>query len=293
MCWMMPGSWLYASSMRNELSSIFTASSAHASASGRSAPAAATIALRVMRLGLMVSGYYSSGRGGGDGHGARVRAILRPMPLEPEFVGRTFDDFLFRPRRGVVRSRRAVRLTSHLTRSIELELPIVSANMDSVTTSDMARAIALEGGLGFIHRAMPIEAQAAEVPRVKRRHGYVVEEPISLPRDATLAEAREVTRRHRITGILIEEGRGSGVLAGLLSNRDMPWNDEALDRKVEDFMTPFDRLHVAPPDIGVREAERLLFEHRIEKLPLVDAERRIRGLITKSDLQLAREQPDS
>ena len=215
------------------------------------------------------------------------------MSVEPEFVGRTFDDFLFRPRQGVVRSRRAVRLSSRLTRSIELELPIVSANMDSVTTGDMARAIALEGGLGFVHRAMPIEAQAAEVARVKRRHGYVVQEPISLPRDATLAEARDVTRRHPITGILIEERRGSGVLAGLLSNRDMPWNDEALDRKVEDFMTPFDRLHVAPPDIGVREAERLLFEHRIEKLPLVDADRRIRGLITKSDLQLAREQPDS
>ncbi|HET9325598.1 MAG TPA: IMP dehydrogenase [Candidatus Eisenbacteria bacterium] len=215
------------------------------------------------------------------------------MPLEPEFIGRTFDDFLFRPRQGVVRSRRSVRLTSRLAKTISLELPIVSANMDSVTTGDMARALALEGGLGFIHRAMPIEAQAAEVAHVKRRHGHVVEEPISLPRDATLAEAREVTRRHRITGILIEEQRGSRVLAGLLSNRDMPWSDEALDRKVEEFMTPLERLHVAPPDVDVREAERILFEHRIEKLPLVDAERRIRGLITKSDLKLARDQPDS
>src|SRR4029453_7815662 len=174
-----------------------------------------------------------------------------------------------------------------------LELPIVSANMDSVTAGDMARALALEGGLGFIHRAMPIEAQAAEVSRVKRRHGHVVEEPISLPRDATLAEAREVTRRHRITGILIEEQRGSRILAGLLSNRDMPWSDEALDRKGEKFTPPFERLHVARPDVDVAEAERILFEHRIEKLPLVDGERRIRGLITKSDLQLVREQPDS
>jgi len=215
------------------------------------------------------------------------------MPLEPEFIGRTFDDFLFRPRQGVVRSRRAVRLTSQLTKSIALELPIVSANMDSVTAADMGRALALEGGLGFVHRAMPIVAQAAEVTRVKRRHGHVVEEPISLPRDATMAEAREVTRRHNITGILIEEQRGSRILAGLLSNRDMPWRDEALDRKVEEFMTPFERLHVARPEVDVAEAERILFAHRIEKLPLVDGERRIRGLITKSDLQLGREQPDS
>jgi IMP dehydrogenase len=215
------------------------------------------------------------------------------MALEPGFVGRTFDDFLFRPKQGVVRSRRAVRLTTRLTRSIPLELPIVSANMDSVTGGDMARTLALEGGLGFVHRAMPIEAQAMEVGRVKRRHGYVVDEPISLPRDATLREAREVIRRHRITGILIEEHRASGRLAGLLSNRDMPWNDQALDRRVDEFMTPFERLHVAAPDVDVREAERILFEHRIEKLPLVDAERRIRGLITKSDLLMARQRPDS
>ena len=215
------------------------------------------------------------------------------MPIEPEFIGRTFDDFLFRPRKGVVRTRRSVKLTSWLSRSIELQLPIISANMDSVTLGEMARTLALEGGIGFVHRALPIAAQATEVSRVKRSHGYVVEEPISLPRDATLREAREVTRRHRITGILIEESRGSRILAGLLSNRDMPWNGQMLDHRVDEFMTPFERLHVAPPDVDVREAERILFEHRIEKLPLVDTGRRIRGLITKSDLRLARERPDS
>ncbi len=215
------------------------------------------------------------------------------MPLEPEFLGRTFDDFLFRPRRGVVRSRRGVKLSSPLSRSIELQLPIVSANMDSVTLGEMARTLALEGGLGFVHRALPIETQAEEVARVKRSHGHVVEVPISLPRDATLREAREVTRHHHITGILIEESRGSRILAGLLSNRDMPWNERSLDRRVDEFMTPFERLHVAPPDVDVHEAERILYEHRIEKLPLVDPDRKIRGLITKSDLRLARERPNS
>jgi len=215
------------------------------------------------------------------------------MDLETAFIGRTFDDFLFRPRRGVVTSRRAVRLTSRLTRGIALELPIVSANMDSVTTGDMARTLALEGGLGFVHRAMPIAAQADEVARVKRSHGHVVEEPIVIPRDATLREALEVIRRHRITGLLVEEHRGDRVLAGLLSNRDVPWDLGGLDRPVEAFMTPFARLHTAAPDVEVREAERILYEHRVEKLPLVDGERRIRGLITKSDLSLARRRPES
>jgi IMP dehydrogenase len=215
------------------------------------------------------------------------------MDIEPGFLGRTFDDFLFRPRQGVARSRRAVRLTTRLSRRIALELPIASANMDSVTAAAMAKTMALEGGIGFIHRALPIATQAEEVARVKRSHGHVVEQPISLPRDATLREAREVTRRHHITGILIEESRGSGVLAGLLSNRDLPWRAGGEDRRVDAFMTPFERLHVAGPDIGVREAERIMYEHRIEKLPLVDGARRILGLITKSDIILSHRRPDS
>ena len=213
--------------------------------------------------------------------------------LEPGFVGRTFDDFLFRPRHGVVESRRDVKLALRFSRRIALELPIVSANMDSVTGARMARTMALEGGLGIVHRGMPIEAQAAKVEQVKRSHGHVIEHPHALPRDATLREAREFIRRHHITGILIEETRGSGVLAGLLSNRDMPWTRERDAEKVEAFMTPFERLHTAAPGVEAREAERILHEHRIEKLPLVDRERRIRGLITKRDLLLERERPDS
>jgi IMP dehydrogenase len=215
------------------------------------------------------------------------------MELEPGFIGRTFDDFLFRPRRGVVRSRGEVRLTTRLSAHVPLELPIVSANMDSVTTASMARTMALEGGLGFVHRAMSIEAQADEVAQVKRSHGHVVETPIVLPRDATLREAREVIAQHRITGILIEEARGSGVLAGILSNRDMPWDGGDGERRIDELMTPFARLRVAPPDVDLREAERILFENRIEKLPLVDSDRRIRGLVTKSDLILARQRPYS
>jgi IMP dehydrogenase len=209
------------------------------------------------------------------------------------FQGRTYDDFLFRPQKGRAASRRDVRLRSRLTGRIEVELPIVSANMDSVTESPMARVMALEGGIGVIHRAMPIEQQAREVERVKRSHGWVVEEPLRLPRSATLGQAREFIRQRGITGILIEEHPGDGVLAGLLSNRDLPWNEEHDGEPVDHFMTPFEQLHVRAPGVRLEEAERVLYEHRIEKLPLVDEARRIRGLITKTDIRLSRERPDS
>jgi IMP dehydrogenase len=213
--------------------------------------------------------------------------------LEREFVGRTYDDFLFRPQAGVASSRGEIALAAPLSRGLGLELPVASANMDSVTGARMAKTMALEGGIGFIHRAMSIEAQARSVGKVKRSYGYMVEQPLSLPRDATIREAREFTRKHNITGILIEEARGSNVLAGLLSNRDMPWDSAFEESRVQDFMTPVERLITARPGIAAEDAERLLFEKRIEKLPLVDEQRRIRGLITKKDISLARQRPSS
>ena len=209
------------------------------------------------------------------------------------FHGRTFDDFLFRPRLGRVGSRVDVELTSPFSTGIRLELPVVSANMDSVTGADMARTMALEGGLGIVHRALSIEDQAREVERVKRSHGWMVENPLRLPRNATVREARETTRRHGVTGLLIEEEPGSGVLAGLLSKRDMPWIEGRDGDPVERHMTPFSKLHLGRPGMSPDEAVRILYEHRIEKLPVVDDARRILGLITKSDILLSRERPDS
>ncbi len=211
--------------------------------------------------------------------------------VEAEFIGRTYDDFLLRPQLGVVPSRRDVSLRTSLSRRISLELPVVSANMDSVTGGWMAQALALEGGIGFIHRAMPIAAQAESVARVKRTYGYVVEQPLSLPRGTTVREARAFIARHDTTGILIEEAHGSGILVGLLSNRDLPWLEGFEDQGVEAFMTPIERLVTGPPDITIEEAERRMFERRIEKLPLVDGARRIRGLITKRDIILTRRRP--
>lgn len=213
--------------------------------------------------------------------------------VEAELFGRTFDDFLFRPQRGIVESRRKVELGSPLTKTLDISLPVIAANMDSVTRKEMAKTLALEGGVGIIHRGMSIADQAREVSSVKRSHGHLVEKPLCLAKGATIREARIFTKKHHITGILIEETPGSMKLAGLLSNRDMPWSEAERDRRVEEFMTPVSRLVTASPKITSAEAERLMFERRIEKLPVVDEQGLIRGLITKKDLILSRQRPYS
>ncbi len=215
------------------------------------------------------------------------------MKIEPEFVGKTFDDFLFRPQCGQVTSRRGVSLETRLAGRLRLGMPVVAANMDSVTEEAMAKTMALEGGIGIIHRAMPIAAQAAQVERVKRSHGYKVENPLCLPRHATIREAKAFIAKQHITGILIEEEKGGRKLAGMLSNRDIPWMEGYGDRRVEEFMTPLAQLTTRAPGIAVDEAERIMFENRIEKLPLVDAQGTIQGLITKKDVILYRQRPFS
>ncbi len=213
------------------------------------------------------------------------------MTLDSAWIGKTFDDYLFRPQSGITSSRREISLRTRLTRSLALELPIVSANMDSVTGREMAKAMALEGGLGVIHRALSIERQAEMVQRVKRSHSAVIEHPLCLPRGTTIREARVFAHRHNITGILIVEEPDSDILAGLLSDRDMPWAPELEHHRVDDFMTPVAELHTHAPGISEEEAERILFEKRIERLPLVDAEHRIHGLITRKDVLFLRKRP--
>jgi IMP dehydrogenase len=140
---------------------------------------------------------------------------------------------------------------------------------------------------------MGIEAQAAMVQKVKRSQGYVVEKPLCLPETATLDEARQFTNKHGISGILIESSAGGRRLAGLLSNRDMPWVEGMGRRPVGELMTPREALHTAAPGISVEEAERIMFEHRVEKLPVVDADGKIAGLITRRDLISFRQRPYS
>jgi IMP dehydrogenase len=216
------------------------------------------------------------------------------MPeLESMFVGRTFDDFLFRPQHSPVASRRGVDLAMPLTGGTKLALPILGANMDTVVGEEMAKTLALEGGLGFLHRNASVADQASRVRYVKTRHSYVIEHPLWLVRTATIAEARLEIRRHNASSFLIEETKGSHALAGLLSHRDMPLDTASDARPVAEFMTPRARLVTRPPSVSLEEAERAMFEHRVEKLPLVDESGRLHGLITMRDLKLYKQKPHS
>ncbi|HEX9187179.1 MAG TPA: IMP dehydrogenase [Vicinamibacteria bacterium] len=213
--------------------------------------------------------------------------------LEPLFVGKTFDDFLFRPQHTPVGSRREVSLAMPLVAGLDLELPVLGANMDTVVGEEMAKTLALEGGIGFLHRNASIAEQAARVRYVKTRHSYVIDAPARLPLSATMAEARADMRKHNASSFLIEEEKGSGRLAGILSHRDMPLDAASDARPVSDFMTPRERLVTRPPSVSLEEAERAMFEHRVEKLPLVDDEGRLRGLVTMRDLKLYKQKPHS
>lgn len=211
--------------------------------------------------------------------------------LDPQWIGKTFDDFLFRPQKGITSTRAGIPLRSRLTQHIALDLPIVSSNMDSVTGGDMAETMALEGGLGVIHRGQSIERQCETLSRVKRSHSAVIEQPRTLPVGSTIEEARLFARRHKINGILIETKAGSGILAGVLTRRDIPWDRSRDKESVETFMTPTSRLKTAPPDVATEEAAKIMFEGRIERLPLIDQEHRICGLITRKDVRFLRERP--
>jgi IMP dehydrogenase len=213
--------------------------------------------------------------------------------IEPVFVGRTFDDFLFRPQHSPVRTRREVSLAMPLVAGLDLELPVLGANMDTVVGEEMAKTLALEGGIGFLHRNAGIAEQAARVRYVKTRHSYVVERPLLLERTATIAEARQLIRKYNASSFLIEEVKGSGRLAGILSHRDMPLDDASDARPVSEFMTPRQRLVTRAPSVSLEEAERAMFDHRVEKLPLVDEHGRVCGLVTMRDLKLYKQKPHS
>ncbi len=211
--------------------------------------------------------------------------------VEPLFLGATFDDMLFRPQEGLVESRRQVDISMPLVRGIDLKLPLVGANMDTVTGPEMAKALALEGSLGFLHRNCSIEEEAAAVRHVKRQHAYIIEQPRLLHRGVALGEARRHMERLNVSGVLVEEQPGNGVLAGILSHRDLPNFPVPKGEPIESFMTPFARLVTARPGIAVEEAEQLMYRHRVEKLPLIGPDRQIRGLITMRDLRLAKNKP--
>jgi IMP dehydrogenase len=199
----------------------------------------------------------------------------------------TFDDVLLVPRRSDVHPR-DVSTRTRFSRRIELNIPIVSAAMDTVTEAELAIALAREGGIGVIHKNLTIEEQVAQVDRVKRSESGMIVDPFTLPPDATLEEAHGLMARYHISGVPITEG---DRLVGILTNRDLRFEDD-LSRRISEAMTR-ENLVTAPVGTTLEQARAILARHRIEKLPVVDNEGRLKGLITVKDIEKRIKHPDA
>ncbi|HZT14462.1 MAG TPA: IMP dehydrogenase [Gaiellaceae bacterium] len=219
------------------------------------------------------------------------------LSLEPETTllpekfakeGLTFDDVLLVPAESSVLPNE-VSTATRFTRTIALEVPVASAAMDTVTESRMAIALAREGGIGILHRNLPIEAQVGEVDRVKRSEAGMIAEPVTLRPEASVDEALELMRRYHISGVPITDD--GGVLVGILTNRDLRFERDT-SQPVSALMTSRN-LVTAPVGTTLGEAETLLHRHRIEKLPIVDADGRLTGLITVKDISKRVEFPQA
>ncbi len=201
-------------------------------------------------------------------------ATFRPQGL-------TYDDVLLMPKRSSITSRRNVGTVAQLARGIALNIPIVSANMDTVTEAPMAIAMARQGGIGIIHRFMSIEQEVRQVHQVKRAQGAVVEQPYTVLANQTLAEARQLMSENSVTGLLVLDDRER--LVGILTARDVRFATDATTL-IGSLMTPQERLVTARSGIESDQARAILDKHKIEKLPLVDEDGKLRGLITSRDL---------
>lgn len=200
----------------------------------------------------------------------------------------TFDDVLLIPSYSEVLPNQ-VSLKSRLTDKITLNVPIVSAAMDTVTEADMAIALARVGGLGFIHKNMSIEEQASHVNKVKRSENGMIADPVTLSKDHTLAEAKELMSRFKISGLPVVNP--DNKLIGIITNRDVKYQ-ENLEMKVEELMTK-DHLITSGKNTTLEDAKKILLENRVEKLPIVDADYRLVGLITIKDIDNQLEYPNA
>jgi IMP dehydrogenase len=192
--------------------------------------------------------------------------------------GLTFDDVLLVPKRSPIVSRSQTNLRTKLSRNITLNIPIISANMDTVTESGMAIALAREGGIGIIHRFMTIEDQVDEILRVKRSESVMIEQPYTIKPDLTVAEARKAMEEYSVSGLLVEEG---GKLLGIITRRDITF-EKNNKLKVSELMTK--DVITAKAGITIDQAKEILHNKRIEKLPVVDDKKHIVGLITSKDI---------
>jgi IMP dehydrogenase len=216
--------------------------------------------------------------------------MSRPEESSPRFRGEglTFDDVLMVPRRSEVHPR-DTDVSSQLTRGIRLAIPLVSAAMDTVTESGMAITMAREGGMGIIHKNMPVDRQAEQVDRVKRSESGMIANPVTVGPDAPLREALRLMGRFGVSGAPVVDGEGR--LVGILTNRDLQFETN-LDRPVREVMT-HEGLVATPVGTSLEDAVAVLHRHRIEKLPVVDADGRLRGLITVKDVRKRAQFPNA
>ena len=187
----------------------------------------------------------------------------------------TFDDVLLVPQHSTVHPEDAS-VVSSLTSGISLNVPLLTAGMDTVTESAMAIAAARQGGLGVIHKNLSVEKQAQEVDRVKRSESGMIRDPITLTPERTLRDAHQLMKRFSVSGIPIV--REDDLLLGIITNRDLQFETD-LDREIQRVMTS-DKLVTAPVGTTLEDAERILHQYRIEKLPVVDGDGILQGLIT-------------
>lgn len=211
--------------------------------------------------------------------------------FEEKFVKEalTFDDVLLIPGESDVEPKN-VNVETYLTKKIKLNTPLMTAAMDTVTETDMAIAIAREGGIGIIHKNMSIEQQADMVDRVKRSENGVITNPFYLAPHNTIREANELMRKYKISGVPICEGT---KLVGIITNRDLKFmSDVDFDQEISGVMTK-DHLVTAPVGTDLEQAQAILRKHRIEKLPIVDSEGNLKGLITIKDIEKTVQYPNS
>src|SRR5215510_14205499 len=201
--------------------------------------------------------------------------------------GLTFDDVLLVPALSEILPR-DTDVATHLTRSLRLNIPLISAAMDTVTEARTAIAMAQEGGLGVVHRNLAVPAQALEVEKVKKSESGMIVDPVTVHPEQPLAAALEMMARYRISGLPVtREGR----LVGILTNRDLRF-EKRMDRTVGDLMTK-ERVVTTRPGTTLEEAKDILHRYRIEKLPVVDEQGLLRGLITVKDIENAARYPNA
>src|SRR6266446_1416731 len=217
--------------------------------------------------------------------------LAAATPADQLQTALTFDDILLVPQHSTVLPYQ-VDVSTRLTRKIRLNVPLVSAAMDTVTESRLAIAMAQQGGLGVIHKNLSIEEQASEVDRVKRSESGMIVDPITLSPTHKIYEALELMKKYRISGVPItEDGSKEGRLAGILTNRDLRFENN-VNRPISDVMTR-EHLITVPVGTTLDAAREILHEHKVEKLLVVDREFRLKGLITVKDIQKAVKYPNA